>query len=190
MNKLKTLALIGMASLLAMVTQAQTNTVPQPSIGSGLLTIGEAIYNASPTNFAIAPYGTYVVSAHKFGYGLLAAYNVSQHIGIVAGIDHIDQFLGVNGGIQLSLPLRPLARFGFTNLVVTPFVISALGTPFGGAGNANGGLQTINSAGADIAIGHVLGGRFILGAAAGTRTGAGAYGGEYINAFFGYKRGF
>lgn len=159
-------------------------------IGSGLLKLGETVISTSPTNFAVAPYGTYVVDKKKFGFGLAGVYNVNNYFGAVVAVDYVDQFLGVTGGIQLQLPTHPLAHFGLTNFMVMPFVISAVGTSLQGGGSGNGGVQTINTAGIDTHFGHLWGGQFLVGGAYGTRTGAGAYSGGYLNGFIGWKKGF
>jgi len=161
-------------------------------IGHGLLDLGLKLYDAVPTNITVAPYGTYVLSQKKFGYGLGVGYNLS--LGPVSGgpivlVDHVDQFLAFSGGVTLQADLHPLAHWGINSFTVTPFGITAVGTPLGGAGGNNGGLQTINSLGADVKFGHLWGGQFLVGGAYGTRTGAGAYSGGYINGFFGWKKG-
>lgn len=187
----KLLSLILATVAFCVTTRADTtNAAPTTIALADLLDIGKIIVNAAPTNLAIGPYGTYVVKPKKFGYGLLAVYNFNNYVGAVAGVDHVDQFLSLSGGIQLQAPIHPLERFGYTNFVTTPFVISALGTPFGGAGNSNGGVETINSAGLALSFGHVFGGRFSLAGAAGTRSGVGAYDGTYINFWTGWKRTF
>jgi hypothetical protein len=161
-------------------------------IGSGILRLGLQLYDAVPTNITVAPYGTYVMSQKKFGYGLGVAYNLS--LGPVQGgpillVDHVDSFLAFSGGLTLQADIHPLAHWGITSFTVTPFGITAVGTPLGGAGGNNGGLQTINSLGADIKFGHLWGGQWLIGGAYGTRTGAGAYSGGYINGFAGWKKG-
>ena len=181
------LLIIGLSASLTAFAQ-DTNSVSTNSalvnIGTGLLQIGESIYNAAPTNFAVAPYGTYVVNAKKWGYGLLAAWNVNQNLGVVAGVDHVDTFLAFNGGLQLKLPVKV---FGVT---ATPFAITAIGMPFAGAGADNGGVQTILSAGAAVDVAKFWGGTLSVVGAYGSRGGAGAYGGGYANAALAWRKGF
>jgi hypothetical protein len=185
------------AALFALFTStacllAQSGTNP-PSITSGLLQIGSAIYNDAPTNLGFYPYGTYVLSAKKAGGGLALVYNVNPDdaikVGVLAGVDYIDRLLGVNGGVQLSLPIHPLAAYGNTNFALVPLAISAIGTPLQGTSN-NDGIETINSVGLALEFGHFLGGRFSLGGLYGTRTGAGAYNGGYLNGFLGWQKKF
>lgn len=162
---------------------AQTNLPAQPDliqtngwseVGRGILDIGKGIYSAMPTNNDVAIYGTYVFKPKKFGFGALDAYNISNGIGIVGGVDYIDTFVGVNGGIQIK---RTFVWHGFD---ATLFGISALLTPLKGGGDANGGLGTANSLGVDLRL-YV---KLHAGGLYGTRTGAGSYGGGYANAYF------
>lgn len=179
---------------------AQTNINPPTALGTnstssaglvikGTLSLLERVYDAMPTNIAVAPYGTYVIQAKKFGYGVGAAYNLS--LGPVSGgpiilIDHVDQLFGFSGGVTLKGDIHPLTFIGVTNFVVTPFGITAIGTSL--AGGPNGDIQTISSVGADFKFGNLWGGKFLIGGAYGTRTGAGAYSGGYINGFIGWKK--
>lgn len=198
--------LILVASVMSFASVAQTTTNVNPPvvlgtnstsslglIGNGLLGLGKTIINATPTNIVIAPYGTYVVQPKKFGYGLGVAYNLS--LGPVSGgpivlVDHVDQFLAFSGGLTLQSDLHPLSWFGMTSsFVLTPIGIAAVGTPLAGGGGSNGGIQTLTSVGADFKFGHLWGGQFLIGGAYGTRTGAGTYGGAYVNVFAGWKKG-
>lgn len=211
MTKIKLLIVLATLSLGLVSVSAQTGT-NAPSIWTDLEQVGLDLYNASPTNLGFYPYGTYVLSAHKAGGGLALVYDVNPtdtlKVGVLAGVDYIDQFLGLNGGVQISLPIHPLARYGLTNFAVVPVAISALGTPLQGTSN-NGGIETINSAGLALEFGHFLGGRFSAGGLYGTRTGAGGaassgttpgggyplpksttYNGGYLNFFIGWQRGF
>lgn len=160
-------------------------------VGGWALNAAEAIYNAMPTNLAIAPYGTYVVQPKKFGYGLAVAYNfnLSQTIqaGPIIALDHVDNFLGFSGGITAQATIHPFASLGATNFAIVPFAISAVGTPLAGSGSSNGGLETENSGGLLVNFGHVLGGHFFAGGTYGTRTGAGAYSGPYIHGTAGWS---
>lgn len=204
MKTLKVFSILLGVALLASVTHAQTNIDTPPAalgtnsqtslglIGTGLFRLGQQIIDATPTNIVIAPYGTYVMQPKKFGYGIGVAYNISLgpvQAGPIILIDHVDEFLAFNGGLTLQADIHPLAHWGITSFVLTPFGITAAGTSLGGAGKNNGGIQTINSAGADIKFGHIWGGQWLIGGAYGTRTGAGAYSGAYLNGFAGWKRG-
>ena len=101
----------------------------------------------------------------------------------------MDLFVGINGGIQLQLPLHPLTNYGYPNFELTPFGVSAAGSPFQGTSN-NNGLETIQSAGLKLGFGHLWGGDFGVGVLYGTRTGAGTYSGGYLNGFLGWQKGF
>lgn len=163
-------------------------------IARGVLGLGRQVIDAMPTNLTVAPYGTYVLQPKKFGYGVGIAYNLSLNDTFSGGpivlLDHVDTYMAFSGGVTLQADLHPLAWFGVQNSTfsVTPFGITAIGTPLSGAGVSNGGVQTINSVGADIKFGHLWGGRYVIGGAYGTRTGAGAYNGGYINGFAGWQR--
>lgn len=160
-------------------------------IGRGILSLALGVIDKTPTNFAIAPYATYAVDAKKFGGGIAGVYNVNNYFGAVVAVDYIGgQFLGVSGGIQIQMLIHPLSSFGVTNFSLTPFAISAVGTSLQGGGGGNGAVQTIETAGLDAHFGHLWGGQFLVGGAYGTRSGAGAYSGGYINAFIGWKKGF
>lgn len=189
MKKLLTVLFL---TILTCVGYADTNVVTTPpvGVGKGLLQLGGAILNATPTNLALAPYATYVSKPKKWGYGLLLAYNFNNYVGVITGVDHVDQFLAVSGGIQLSYPVHPFASLGLPNVELRPFAGTELGTALQGTGVNNGGIQTINFAGAAIDFGHVLSGHFFIAGAGGTRTGAGSFSGLYCYGSAGWSKGF
>lgn len=184
-------ALVLLATNLA---RAQTNTPPAAPAPGGLLAAGETIWSdlESATNYGVAPYLSYGLNNHKVGGGVLALYNFNNYIGAGIGADYLGSFSLVSGNVQLKLPLQPLAftHLGWaTNLTLTPFVYTGIGTPFGGTG-ANNGVSTHIGVGDYVTFGHLWGGRFEVGGAYITRSGAGAYSGKYANAFFSWSHGF
>src|ERR1035437_3494061 len=143
----------------------------------------------SATNYAIAPYLTYANKAPtKIGGGILAIYNVNNYVGAGMGVDWLGGFRMVNGNIQLKVDTKPLSFIGWTNIVVTPFVLVGIGTPFSNTGG--GGVSTIEDVGAYVQFGHFLGGRFLVGAAYGQWTGVGPYSVQRDHGFLGWKKGF
>ena len=130
-------------------------------------------------------YGTYIEEAKKWGGGVLGIYNFNTNVGAVFGLDYVDQFMAVNGGIALQLPLYPLQSLGYTNFMLTPYVMTAAGTSVSGAGDQNGNVQSIYSAGAKLDLFSVKGHSVYAGGGYGTRTGAGSYAGRYLNVFLG-----
>lgn len=205
--KLKS-TIIGVALLAATVIHAQTyttnstgqvfETIPVPpssSTGeSGLLNAGKIILAdlENATNYAIAPYASYGLNNHKIGGGVLALYNFNNFVGAGIGADYMGSFSLVSGNVQLKLPLKPLAFTKWTwaqNLSMTPFAYTGIGTPMGGSGVNNGGISTHIGGGDYFQFGHFLGGKFNIGGAYITRSGAGAYSGKYINAVFAWSKG-
>lgn len=129
----------------------------------------------------------------KFGGGLLAAYNLS--LGPVMGgpavaVDYVDSFTAFNGGVNFGLPIKPLSFLGMTNFAVVPTTIDMVGTPLGGTGNTSATVETAVSGGAYFSFGHVWGGSLFAGGLYGTRSGAGAYNGTYLNGFGGWTKSF
>ena len=206
--KMKLLLTLGVAAMLATVSQAQpTITVTNASGGvstyvlastnpptasffsvSGLEGIWQDVKGA--TNYAIAPYATYAPAAPvKVGGGAIFIYNVNNYVGAGIGIDWLGGFSMVSGNVELKLPVKPLASFGFTNLTMTPFVLGGIGTPIQSGGGGSG-LSTIEDVGADIEFGHLAGGQFIVGASYGKWLGNSPYDVTRYHLFFGWKRGF
>ena len=181
-----------LALLSPVAARAQTDT-NLPTVGGGLKQVWDAISLSgigSATNYAVIPYGSYGLNNHKIGGGLLALYNVNNYLGAGLGVDYLGGFSLVSGNVELKLPTRPFSRFGWTNLVVIPFIYTGIGTPMSGAGTANGGISTHTGAGAEIDLASFLGGKFGIGGAYITRTGAGSYSGKYANIFVAWHKGF
>jgi len=149
--------------------------------------------NGIPTNYAGAIYGTYAPKAPtKIGGGILVLYNLNNYVAAGIGGDWLGSFNLVSGNIQLRLPTHPLSFMGgnWATLEATPFVLGGIGSPFGGAGSANGGISTIEDAGFNVGIGHFVGGVFDVGAAYGKWQGAGAYDVARYHLYFGWSKGF
>lgn len=208
--------LVGLAALVPPMGRAQgapspagTTTVPSgaiPStpwgeIGQGVIQLGEGVIDAMPTNIAIAPYATVVLDAKdstgktstKIGGGVLVAYNLS--LGPIQGgpavaVDYVNQFMAFNGGLSLSAPIHPFAFMGWTSFSFVPTTIDMVGTPLAGSGGSSSAIETATSGGAYLGFGHVFGGSFFAGGLYGTRSGAGAYSGNYLNLFAGWTKHF
>lgn len=191
MKKSQSLILIAFLVSAAFCAKAQTNTNSIPWY-SGLQAIGNDVINA--TNVAVAPYASVLVTGAekgKVGGGLLALYDINNYVGAGVGVDYLGQWSEFSGNIQIKLPIQPLTTFGLTNFTVTPFILAGIGTPIAGAGTANGGISAITSAGVNLDIYKFSDGWTIsAGAAYGTRTGAGNYSGDMVNAFLALRRGF
>ena len=158
------------------------------TVSSGLSAIWQDVKGA--TNFAIAPYATYAPKAPtKIGGGALFVYNANNYVGAGIGVDWLGGFSMVSGNIELKLPLHPLASFGFTNLLVTPFVLGGIGTPIQSGGGGSG-LSTIEDVGADVKFGHLWGGEFIVGASYGKWLGNSPYDVTRYHFFLGWQKGF
>ena len=167
-------------------TPGNTNTYAQLS---GLSAIWQDVKGA--TNYAIAPYLTYAPKAPtKFGGGILGIYNVNNYVGAAIGLDWLGGFSLVSGNIELKLPVKPLANYGYTNLIATPFAIGGIATPYSGAGQANGSLASIEGVGASVDFAHLWGGTFGVGGALVNWTSSGAYSGKHYQAFVKWSRGF
>lgn len=187
-------ALLGLTAIQAF-GQTPTNTPPAAPPTGGLLAAGETIWSdlESATNYGVAPYLSFGLNNHKVGGGVLALYNFNNFIGAGIGADYLGSFSLVSGNVQLKLPLQPLQFTKWpwaTNITLTPFVYTGIGTPLSGSGQNNGGVSTHIGVGDYITFGHLWGGRFEVGGAYITRSGAGAYSGKYANAFFSWSHGF
>jgi hypothetical protein len=178
----KILLTIGLAALLAGIAQAQTVT-NETLLDKVISDLGGA------TNYAVEPYATYAPNAPtKWGGGLLAVYNVNQYVGVGLGLDWLGEFSLVSGNVTLSLPFHPLSAY--PSLVLTPFVLAGIATPYSGDGKFNGTAATVEDAGAYLKFGHVLGGQFNVGGCYGEWTGTGPYDVKRYHLFAGWSHGF
>jgi hypothetical protein len=176
----KILLTIGLAAILGVsafaqtnITVTSTNTTPvKPKINVGVLSDLSSL-----SNIAVAPYVEYANTAKKFGFGVLAIYNVNANVGTGLGIDYLGSFTLVSGNVKFNLPLRPLSVVGLTNFLTIPYVLVGLGTPLQGAGTANGGVSTVEATGVSIPVTKLLGGNFAFTAGYANITGAGKYSG-------------
>jgi len=154
--------------------------------------IGKSLVSAS--NYDGEVYGTYAPKAaagsQKWGGGVLAIYNVSQHVGTGICVDYLGQFSLVSGNVTFKTTFSPLAGWGITWLQLTPNVFVGLGTPLGGAGKANGTVSTLYGVGDTQQFGHLFGGRFNVGFEAVDMSNAGAYNGWDGRLLFGWSKGF
>lgn len=168
-------------------TASATPTKPLIDWGS----IGKA------SSIVAAPYLTYAMNNAanvKWGGGLFLGYEVANVVGVQSALcvsaDWLGQFSLASGGLSLKYKTKPLGFLGFPDVEVTPFVIGALGSPYGGAGTANGDLAIIYDAGAAIGFGKFLGGKFTAGACFGEWQNAGIYSGKRLHFFTGWAKGF
>lgn len=156
---------------------------------------GAGIFNA--TNYAIEPYFTYANKApqgDRYGGGLFVAYNLSDNLSSGIGVDYLGRFSLVSANAQLKLPVTlgdylP-ARFKNTFLgtvKLTPFALAGIGK--GMSGDTSSAIA-ITDVGAYISFGHLLGGRFNLGACYGRWDNAGIYSGPREHVFAGWSLGF
>lgn len=207
MNKLK--FLIGAAALLlAVETRAQinptnavaqvtTNAVQQTALDNAINALGFGI-----TNYSIDPYVTYAPSVpkgdSKFGGGILALYDFNQNASAGLGMDWLGQFSLVSGNFELKAPFHVASIFPsltssswYQSLVITPFALGGVGTPYSGDGHFNGSAMVISDVGGALEFGHLWGGRFDAGIAWGKWIGSGPYGNvTRYHAFFGFTKGF
>lgn len=146
------------------------------------------------TNIGVATYATYAPDAPtKYGGGALVLYNFTPNVGAGFGLNWLGHFSTVSANFELSLPTHGLSFLGgyFTNIITTPFVMAALETPYGGAGENNGQVGTVAEAGLNIDFLETKGGwRFGGGYAYGNVTGAGNYDGSRHNLFLKIGHGF
>lgn len=170
----------------AATVHAQDNTPPQsatpePQVSKLDLSLFQPLLTAS--NWTVCPYITYAPSAPtKFGGGTLIIYNINKVVGGGVGLDWLGHFSLVSGNLTLRYPIDfTLVGHAFT---VVPFGIGGLATPYGGAGNNNGGVATIEGAGF-VLDPHVTISKAQLaaGAACINWTGAGDYSGQHLEAF-------
>ena len=190
------------AALNAAIAQAETpaaiTTNSEPSLTGGLTLIAQTIYDAMPSNYAVAVYGTYAPSApssHKIGGGVLALWNINQYVGTGLGLDYLGSLYMPSANLKLQLPIKPIAWVGsspfFTNFVLTPFVLGGIATPIAGAANDTRSIAGIASAGANLDVAQLWGGEVSLGAALTKWTGAGVdYSGNHYNFFVAWRHGF
>ena len=161
------------------------------SIGAGTLT------NASADLYLTwapkAPDGS-----SKVGGGLFIAYNFNQYAGAGLGLDWLGQFALVSGNMQFQAPFHLTTVFPLVknvswlqNVIIAPFTIAGVGTPYSGNGQFNGSAMVISDVGGYISFGHVWNGQFNTGVAWGKWVGQGPYGGvTRYHCFFGYDKEF
>jgi hypothetical protein len=179
------------------VAKITTNAVQQTALDNALSAFGGLTF----TNLSVDPYVTYAPNAPKggkFGGGLFAAYNFNQYAGAGIGLDWLGQFSLVSGNIQLQAPFHLTTVLPVANkvpwlqsVVVVPFAILGVGTPYSGNGHFNGAPMAIADAGGYVAFGHIWGGQFNTGVAWGKWMGPGTYGNVVrYHAFLGWMKQF
>jgi len=179
------------------VAKVTTNAVQQTALDNAITALGIGI-----TNFSIDPYFTYAPNVpdgnSKVGGGILALYNFNQNAGAGLGLDWLGQFSLVSGNLTLRAPFHlstvfsPAANISWlSDVVINPFVLGGVGTPYSGNGQFNGSPMVITDVGGAVEFGHLWGGRFDTGAAWGRWTGSGPYGGvTRYHIFVGFTKGF
>ncbi len=141
---------------LTLGTQAQSNQIPDllaglgtptasthtPTISGGLQQVYDAALGS--TNFAVATgYLRSTKGQNNIGY-LQYLYNFNQNVAAILGYDYawtghastFDQshLNFVKGGLNVQASIHPLARFGLTNFVATPFGAILISTSGGDVG--------------------------------------------------------
>lgn len=176
------------------VNQVTTNATQATALDNAITALGFGI-----TNYTVDPYVTYAPNAPtKIGGGILGIYNFNQNAGAGIGLDWLGQFSLVSGNLTLKAPFHVATVFPsltsaswYQNLVVTPFVLGGVGTPYSGNGHFNGSPMVISDVGGAVQFGHFLGGRFDAGGAWGKWIGSGPYGNITRYHFFvGFTHGF
>lgn len=128
-------------SLSCLVGYSQTTN--NPSIGSFFSPL------LSASNYIVAPYFTYAPNApYKYGGGTLIIYNVNNYLGSGLGLDWLGRFSLVSGNLQLKYPIN--FKLFDRSWTITPFALGAIGIPYGGNGENNGQISTIEGLGASI----------------------------------------
>ena len=182
------------------IVQSTNTPTPPSSFWGGIgTTLGSLGLSSNPTNYAGLVFVGMSTSGKQVSAGIGIVENVNNNVGIIVLIDHL-WFGGktgsaniVSGGLTLKQPTHPLAFFGgsfCTNLVCTPYVILAVGTPMNGTGNADGGLAGIGRAGFNFDIWNISGWELGLGIDYGNRTGSGGYNGDWIDGTLNLRKGF
>ena len=191
----KTLAIIGLVAFLATSATAQTNTAPpDSSMLKQTLDSMSLAKISSISNWAVEPYLTYapsLKSGHKYGAGVLVIYNINNYLGGAVGVDYLGQFSLLSANLTLKYPIK-IGQFvslpdSLTNLVVTPFALGGIGTPYG---SSSGEAAAIWDLGSAVQFGRFLGGKFNVGVAYGAWEHAGDYSGNRYHAFAGWSKGF
>jgi hypothetical protein len=88
---------------------------------------------SNPTNLA----GTFGyltdTSFNRKGYFVDVVYSLTDHAGLIFGYDYMtgggkSELNSVRGGLSLKASMYPLKNWGYTNLLVTPFVADMVAT--------------------------------------------------------------
>lgn len=177
---------IALVSLLVSLSVGQA----QVTNSSSLL---EDISNGlgSISNWVVSPYATYADSAPKhFGGGIIALYNFNQYVGTGPGVDWLGEFNLVSANVTLRVPTHPLSFIGLSNIVATPFIITGIATPLGGAGKANGNVSSVEGVGLALDIFKAKSINFGLGYSYVNWTGAGDFSGRHHEIFLKFSKGF
>lgn len=177
------------------VVTTTTNTATPPAtftIAGGLQELGQAIETS--TNWAV--FTGYGHSINGIGRNLAfldVGYDFNDYVGAVVGYDYLwgnggHELNGVKGGLTLQLPMHPFAFLGtsfLTNLVARPLVFDYVATPQGGSTVAN-----IAGAGVDFNVYSWGNLEIHAGVDYETRTGDGAWDGNYVAGHLAISRNF
>lgn len=183
------------------LSQAQTNKMPVvPSLEDGLqkaIDSLESIKVGNVTNYSFVPYATYAPEApdgNKVGGGILAVYNVNNHLGAGVGVDYLGQFSLVSGNLSIKADIHPLKQIEFlngsswaTNFTITPFAMAGVGKPLGGTST---GMAALADVGGQTKLGDVWGGTIGLGVCYGQWVNAGDYSVKRYHFFLSWQKGF
>ena len=164
------------------VAKITTNATQQTAVDKAIVALGIGV-----TNYAVELYATYAPNAPagkaKVGGGGIAFYNFNENASAGIGIDWLGQFSLVSANLQLQAPfhlstvLPVLASVPLIGtVIIDPFAIGGVGTPYSGNGHFNGSPMVIADLGGAVQFGHLWGGQFNAGVCWGKWMGSGPYG--------------
>src|SRR5208283_2408985 len=189
--------IVGLSLLGVLAGHAQTLTATNPITGTvssnAPATFGQAwdIFGkalASSTNWvAGGGAGRFTTGNRNIAFGFVA-YDFSDFVGALVGYDNLwsphskvaSSANILRGGVQLQLPMHPLAFTGvpaLTNLTGTPYVADCLATPTKGTSNT-GGVGNILVTGIDVSLLPVKNLELRAGGGYENRTGQDPYNGN------------
>ena len=197
-------AVIGLLALFACGARAQTTTNAPEDIYDNLGgLLGNLGLSSHPSNYAAAFFGGHSIdNKNQWSAGLLLVENVNANIGVCAGIDNLwgggkqGSANIVSGGVTLKAPVHFLTFLSsdtnsWTHKVVgMPYAIAMVATPISGTGDANGGLGSILRGGFNLDIYNMKGWQLGVGGDYGSRSGSGAYNGNWIDGVVTVRKGF
>jgi hypothetical protein len=151
----QTLTILGLLAILSLPVAAQTTNSPSSTTNlfDEIYNLGKEAVALGTSNFTIAPYGEYAPKAAvKWGGGVIYFFNPSPYVGVGVGGDWLGQYTAFGASLSLHATLHPLSFLGgfATNITVTPYALTTVGTSTGGANGDNG--SGMGSAGGGAAL--------------------------------------